>query len=92
MDPMNPEVSRLFAAKDERRTYYAMFHAATAALLSQGIRRSKHSAVVAAFGRHLVKSGKFTAEQHGFFSSPLRIGAKRVTRVYFQHAKKWSFA
>ncbi|HEV8130931.1 MAG TPA: HEPN domain-containing protein [Acidobacteriota bacterium] len=46
------------------RAYYAMYYAATAALLSQGLRRSKHSAVIAAFGQHLVKAGKFTPEQH----------------------------
>lgn len=44
------------------RAYYAMFYAATAALLSQGIKRFKHSGVIAAFGQYLVKSGKFTVE------------------------------
>ncbi|HEY3128718.1 MAG TPA: HEPN domain-containing protein [Acidobacteriota bacterium] len=45
------------------RAYYAIFHAATAVLLSQGVRRSKHSAAIAAFGQQLVKPGRFTAEQ-----------------------------
>lgn len=45
------------------RAYYAMFYGATAALLSQGIKRAKHSGVIAAFGLHLVKSGKFAVEQ-----------------------------
>lgn len=44
------------------RAYYAMFHAATAALLSQNVKRSKHSGVIAAFGQRFVKTGKFTAE------------------------------
>jgi uncharacterized protein (UPF0332 family) len=44
------------------RAYYAMFYAATAALLSQGITRAKHSGVIAAFGQHLVKPGKMAAE------------------------------
>ncbi len=44
------------------RAYYAMFYAATAALLSLEVKRSKHSGVIAAFGQHLVKSGKFTVE------------------------------
>jgi len=34
------------------RAYYAMFYAATVALLSQGIKRSKHSGVIAAFAQH----------------------------------------
>jgi uncharacterized protein (UPF0332 family) len=33
------------------RAYYAMFYAATAALLSQNIKRSKHSGVIAAFAQ-----------------------------------------
>ena len=44
------------------RAYYAMFHAATAALLSLEVKRSKHSGVIAAFGQRLVKTGKFTTE------------------------------
>jgi uncharacterized protein (UPF0332 family) len=44
------------------RAYYAMFYAASAALLSRNIERSKHSGVIAAFGQHLVKSGPFTVE------------------------------
>ncbi len=46
------------------RAYYAMFYAAGAALLSQSVRRSKHSAVIAAFGQHLVKTAMFTTEHH----------------------------
>lgn len=44
------------------RAYYAMFYAASAALLSRNVERSKHSGVIAAFGQHLVKSGPFTVE------------------------------
>lgn len=44
------------------RAYYAMFYAASAALLSRDVERSKHSGAIAAFGQHLVKSGRFTAE------------------------------
>jgi uncharacterized protein (UPF0332 family) len=39
-----------------------MFYAATAALLSLEVKRSKHSGVIAAFGQRFVKTGKFTAE------------------------------
>jgi uncharacterized protein (UPF0332 family) len=41
------------------RAYFAMFHAATAALLARDIKRSKHSGVIAAFGQYLVKNGPF---------------------------------
>ncbi len=40
------------------RAYYAMFHAATAALLAQNIRRSSHHALLAAFGQYLAKTGE----------------------------------
>lgn len=39
------------------RAYYAMFYAAEAALLARGMSFSKHSAVISAFGRELVKTG-----------------------------------
>jgi uncharacterized protein (UPF0332 family) len=39
------------------RAYYAMFYAASALLVSQGISRSKHSGVHAAFGQYFVKPG-----------------------------------
>lgn len=40
------------------RVYYAMFHAATAALLARGVRRSSHHALLAAFGQTFVKTGE----------------------------------
>jgi uncharacterized protein (UPF0332 family) len=44
------------------RAYYAMFYAAQALLLSGDIRRSKHSAVIAAFNEHFVKRGEVPAK------------------------------
>lgn len=41
------------------RAYYGAFYAAEAALLTVGETRSKHSGVVAAFGRVVVKEGGF---------------------------------
>jgi len=38
------------------RAYYAMFHAATAALLTRGIERSSHHALLAAFAERFVKT------------------------------------
>ncbi len=51
------------------RAYYGMFYAATAALLSQDIKRSKHSGVIAAFGQYLVKPGRFTPEHQRMFQA-----------------------
>ncbi len=45
-------------------TYYASFYAATAALLSEGREYRKHSGVIAAIHRLLVKTGKLDQE-HG---------------------------
>jgi uncharacterized protein (UPF0332 family) len=44
------------------RAYYAMFYTAQALLLSRDIRRSKHSAVIAAFNEHFVKNGEVPAK------------------------------
>jgi uncharacterized protein len=41
------------------RAYYGAFYAAEAALISLGETRSKHSGVVAAFGRLVVREGGF---------------------------------
>jgi uncharacterized protein (UPF0332 family) len=41
------------------RTYYAVFHAAVAALLVLGEARSKHSGVLSAFGHLVVHEGGF---------------------------------
>ena len=44
------------------RTYYAMFYAAQAALLHRDLEFSKHSAVIAGFGREFVKDGPLDRE------------------------------
>ncbi len=47
------------------RAYYAMFYAAKALLIRDGvIAGSKHSAVVAAFGREYAKTGKMEPRYH----------------------------
>ena len=48
------------------RGYYAMFYAAEAALLSRGLSFSKHSAVVAAFGKHFVSPGYLPKHLHRY--------------------------
>lgn len=48
------------------RAYYAMFYVAEALLLEEELSFSKHSAVIAAFGKHFVKTGKISPEYHRF--------------------------
>lgn len=44
------------------RAYYAIFYAASAVLLSQGLKRSKHAGVQAAFSEFFVKPGLIETE------------------------------
>jgi uncharacterized protein (UPF0332 family) len=44
------------------RAYYAVFYMASAALFSQSVHRTKHSAVEAAFSQYLVKPGDIEPE------------------------------
>jgi uncharacterized protein (UPF0332 family) len=46
------------------RAYYAMVYIAEALLLSKGLAYSKHSAVIAAFGREFAKAGVMPSEFH----------------------------
>jgi uncharacterized protein (UPF0332 family) len=46
------------------RAYYAMFYTAQAFLLSRGLRFSKHSAVIAAFGQEFAREDEALREFH----------------------------
>lgn len=46
------------------RAYYAMFYAAKAAVVSEGIRASKHSAVVSSFGHLFIHTGRVPSHLH----------------------------
>jgi uncharacterized protein (UPF0332 family) len=46
------------------RAYYAMFYVAEALLLSKGLAYSKHSAVIAGFGKEFAKEGALPVELH----------------------------
>jgi uncharacterized protein (UPF0332 family) len=48
------------------RAYYAMFYAAQALLLRQGLSFSSHAAVIAAFGREFAKSGRLDPKLHRY--------------------------
>jgi uncharacterized protein (UPF0332 family) len=49
------------------RAYYAMFHAATAVLLGEDIKRSSHRGIISAFGEFLVKPGRIDEKFHQYF-------------------------
>jgi len=50
------------------RAYYAMFHAATAALLKRDIKRRSHQGLISTFGQFLVKPGYVESRFHKFFA------------------------
>ena len=51
-----------FLASAINRAYYAIFYAANALLVTQGLTRGKHSGVIAAFRRQFVKAGHIEIE------------------------------
>lgn len=55
-----------FRADSISRSYYAMFHAATAVLLLLGVERSSHKALISAFGEFVVKRGLMEIQYHGY--------------------------
>jgi len=48
------------------RAYYAMFHAATAALLAKDIERTSHHAIISAFGEFIAKPGLLDGKFHKY--------------------------
>ncbi len=63
------------------RAYYAMFYIAEAFLEGQGLSFSKHSAVIAAFGREFAKPQRIPTEFHRFL---IEAQALRTTSDYGQ--------
>jgi uncharacterized protein (UPF0332 family) len=51
-----------FFAASVNRSYYAVFYAANAMLSTQGLARSKHSGVIAAFRERFIKTGLIDVE------------------------------
>ena len=81
------------------RAYYAMFYVAEAALEGEGKSYSKHSAVIAGFGRNFVKTGRAPAEFQRFLTTGQALrhagdyGAPRAVsdadaREQIEHAKR----
>jgi uncharacterized protein (UPF0332 family) len=55
------------------RSYYAMFHAATAVLAVKGIKRSSHHGILSAFGEYLVKPGMIKPEFHSYLREAFEL-------------------
>ena len=53
-----------YPADSISRSYYAVFHAATAVLMELGIQRSSHHALWAAFGEHVAAKGLMDPRLH----------------------------
>ena len=57
-----------YAGFSASRSYYAMFYVAETFLLSRDLSFSKHSAVIAAFGRHFSKTGVVSSEYQRYLT------------------------
>ena len=55
------------------RAYYAMFYAASAALLTKGLTFSRHGGVISAFGHHFSGAGILPRELHTTFSQAQKL-------------------
>ncbi|MEW6669346.1 MAG: HEPN domain-containing protein [Thermodesulfobacteriota bacterium] len=65
-----------YAPDAASKTYYAMFYAARALLLSEGVGVTKHSAVEASIGYHFAKTGKLDPKYHRML-----INARKVREI-----------
>jgi uncharacterized protein (UPF0332 family) len=82
------------------RSYYAMFYATEAVLLSKNLSFSKHSAVIAAFGKEFIKTKIFPQKmrdylvsasdlrQMGDYGSPGSVG-KEKAQTLIEQAKEF---
>lgn len=61
------------------RAYYAMFYAAEALLLTEGLTFSKHAAVASAFGQRFAKTGRVPVDLHRHL---LEAGNQRTVSDY----------
>lgn len=63
----------------ESRLYYAIYHAAVAVLLTEGIEPRSHAGTVSLLGLHFVKTGRMGAEDARLFA---RIQKYRIESDY----------
>jgi uncharacterized protein (UPF0332 family) len=53
------------------RAYYAVFYAASAMLLSEGVERRRHAGIISAFREHFVKTGLVETEYSNIYGEVL---------------------
>jgi uncharacterized protein (UPF0332 family) len=78
------EVARLNLDNDYygsacNRAYYAIFYSTSALLFAKGLSFAKHSAVIAAFRQHFIKTGEFDVKWSGIYQ---RIMSHRQSGDY----------
>ncbi len=62
------------------RAYYAMFYSAEALLLTKDLKFKKHAAVISAFGREFVKTGRFAEKYHRHLLDAFRERKKEMMK------------
>jgi len=55
------------------RSYYAIFYAAHALILTRGIHRSKHSGTIAAFRQYFVKTGLIEPQYSDIYGDAMEV-------------------
>jgi len=74
------------------RTYYAMFHAATAVLAVKGVKRTSHRGILSAFGHYLVKPGLIEQKFHIYLREAFELRQQTdydpIVDVDIQQAKE----
>ena len=76
-------LGRALFAESVSSSYYAMFYAAKALLVSVGLDASKHSAVISVFGREYVKTGKVDPRYHRLLLAAFESRQKSSYDVYW---------
>jgi uncharacterized protein len=66
-------LSEGFAGFAASRAYYAMFYSAQALLEGEGLSYSKHSGVVAGFGKHFARTGRVPTELHRYLIEAMEV-------------------
>lgn len=72
------------------RAYYAMFHAATAALASRSLEFSKHSAVISAFGSNFARTGLIEKEYHQMLLKAFESREAADYDIYSKPEREWA--
>jgi uncharacterized protein (UPF0332 family) len=72
------------------RSYYAIFYAASAVLLSEGVKRSKHSGVQSAFRQSFIKAGVIEAEYSDIYGAARDARELSDYELWFMPAEEFT--